>query len=99
MFFEAFTTHFNAIVDHRQSAKVTYPLHDVLFVTLCGVIAGAEGWTDIHFYAESHHDWFKQHGFLVKLMPMGIIRLSFKMVKTVLKSLIFMVTKYLINLA
>lgn len=69
MFFEAFTTHFNAIVDHRQSAKVTYPLHDVLFVTLCGVIAGAEGWADIHFYAESHHDWFKQYGFLVDGVP------------------------------
>lgn len=69
MFLEAFTTHFSAIVDHRQSAKVTYPLHDVLFVTLCGVIAGAEGWADIHFYADNHHDWFKRHGFLIDGIP------------------------------
>tara|TARA_R110002049_G_scaffold295271_1_gene482541 strand:- start:1747 stop:2406 length:660 start_codon:yes stop_codon:yes gene_type:complete len=47
----------------------TYPLHDVLFVTLCGVLAGAEGWADIRLYAEGHHDWFKQHGFLVDGVP------------------------------
>lgn len=69
MYLEAFTTHFSALVDHRQSAKVTYPLHDVLFVTLCGVIAGAEGWADIRLYAEGHHNWFKQHGFLVDGIP------------------------------
>jgi hypothetical protein len=40
-------------------------LLDVLFVTLCGVIAGTEGWTDIHEYADGHHDWFKKQGFLI----------------------------------
>lgn len=69
MFIEAFTTHFSALDDQRQSAKVTYPLHDVLFITLCGVIAGAEGWANIREYAEGHHEWFKQHGFLVDGVP------------------------------
>lgn len=69
MFFEAFTTHFSPIIDHRQSAKTTYPLHDILFVTLCGVIAGAQGWADIHFYADGHHEWFKKHGFLTDGVP------------------------------
>ncbi|MCE2573916.1 ISAs1 family transposase, partial [Motilimonas eburnea] len=35
----------------------------------CGVIAGAEGWSEIHDYAEGHHDWFKEHGFLVDGVP------------------------------
>lgn len=69
MYLEAFTEHFSALVDHRQSAKITYPLHDVLFVTLCGIVAGADGWADIRFYAEEHHDWFKQQGFLVDGVP------------------------------
>jgi len=69
MYIEAFTTHFSAIIDQRQSAKVTYPLCDVLFVTLCGVIAGAEGWSEIFDYAEGHHDWFKQQGFLIDGVP------------------------------
>ena len=54
MYLEAFTSHFSSITDQRQSAKVTYPLYDVLFVTMCGVIAGAEGWSEIRDYAEGH---------------------------------------------
>lgn len=69
MYLEAFSQHFSPITDTRQTAKVTYPLHDVLFITLCGVIAGAEGWADIHFYAEGHQEWFKKHGFLVDGIP------------------------------
>lgn len=69
MFIEAFTTHFSALADGRQSAKVTYPMHDVLFITLCGVIAGAQGWADIREYAQGHHDWFKRHGFLLDGVP------------------------------
>ncbi|MBU1393660.1 MAG: ISAs1 family transposase [Gammaproteobacteria bacterium] len=69
MYLEAFTSHFNSIADSRQSAKVTYPLHDVLFVTLCGVIAGAEGWSEIHDYALGHHNWFKEKGILTEGVP------------------------------
>ena len=47
MYLEAFTTFFSELTDTRQSAKITYPLEDILFVTLCGVIAGAEGWSEI----------------------------------------------------
>ncbi len=71
MYLEAFTQHFSPITDARQPAKVTYPLHDVLFITLCGVIAGAEGWANIHFYAQGHQEWFKKHGLLVDGIPVG----------------------------
>lgn len=69
MFIEAFSTHFGAIEDNRQAAKVTYPLHDLMFVSLCGVIAGAQGWSEIKDYAEGHHEWFKKHGFLMEGIP------------------------------
>ena len=69
MYLELFTTHFDTIIDNRQSAKVTYPLSDVLFVTLCGVIAGAEGWSEIHDYAKGHHEWFQKQGFLSDGVP------------------------------
>ncbi|MFN3900049.1 MAG: ISAs1 family transposase [Alishewanella aestuarii] len=69
MYLEVFNTHFESIIDSRQSAKITYPLSDVLFVTLCGVIAGAEGWSEIHAYAQGHHDWFKEQGFLLDGVP------------------------------
>jgi hypothetical protein len=69
MYIEAFTTHFGELSDTRQSAKITYPLEDILFITLCGVVAGAEGWSEIHDYAEGHIEWFQQHGYLHSGVP------------------------------
>ena len=69
MYIEAFTTHFGELSDTRQSAKVTYPLEDILFITLCGVVAGAEGWSDIRDYADGHIGWFQQHGYLRDGVP------------------------------
>jgi len=69
MHIEAFTIHFGELSDSRQSAKVTYPLEDILFITLCGVVAGAEGWSDIRNDADVHIDWFQQHGYLRDGVP------------------------------
>ncbi|EBP2521644.1 ISAs1 family transposase [Salmonella enterica] len=60
--------HFTLIQDGRQSAKVDYPLFDILFGTLCAVIAGARGWTDIREYVLGHHQWFQQY----KLFENGV---------------------------
>ncbi len=48
--FASFQRHFSSLHDKRQSAKITYPLFDVLFGSLCAVIAGAQGWFDIREY-------------------------------------------------
>lgn len=40
--------HFSIIRDERQSAKVDYPLFE--FGSICAVIAGGQGWTDIREY-------------------------------------------------
>ncbi len=50
--------HFSLIRDERQSAKVDYPLFDILFGSICAVIAGGQGWTDIREYVLGHHEWF-----------------------------------------
>lgn len=59
MYIESFKAHFGAIDDHRQSSKITYPLFDILFGSLCAVIAGSNGWLDIREYILGHHHWFK----------------------------------------
>jgi hypothetical protein len=43
MYSGSFKQHFNAIDDHRQSAKTTYALLDILFDSLGAVIAGSNG--------------------------------------------------------
>lgn len=60
MSLDAFKAYFQPVEDHRQSAKVTYPLLDVLFGTLCAIIAGARGWFEIREYLLGHHDWFRE---------------------------------------
>lgn len=69
MHIETFKAHFQPVEDTRQSAKVTYPLFDVLFGTLCAVIAGAKGWFDIREYLLGHHDWFIEHGMFEAGVP------------------------------
>ncbi|KMJ43316.1 transposase [Xenorhabdus khoisanae] len=69
MYLENFSLHFSEIQDPRQSAKVAYPLFDILFASLCAMIAGAEGWNDIQEYTEGYHEWFLQQGMFKEGVP------------------------------
>ena len=42
MSIDAFSEYFGELKDPRQTAKISYPLFDILFLTICAVIAGAE---------------------------------------------------------
>ena len=48
--------------DPRQRWKVTHTLSDTLLLTICAVIAGAEGWEDISDFGEDRLDWLRQYG-------------------------------------
>jgi len=39
-------------------------LFDVVFLTLCAVIAGCKGWEDIEYFGENRFGWLQEHGFL-----------------------------------
>lgn len=47
MVIDSIKAHFGIIQVNRQSAKIDYPLFDVLFGALCAVIAGGS-WLDGH---------------------------------------------------
>lgn len=64
-----FREHFQTITDQRQEGKVTYCLFEVLFGSLCAVIAGARGWFDIREYLLGHHDWFKRNDLFLDGIP------------------------------
>jgi hypothetical protein len=48
---------------------VTYCLFEVLFSSLCAVIAGAKGWFDIREYILGHHDWFTHNNMFLNYIP------------------------------
>jgi DDE_Tnp_1-associated len=42
-----FWDHFSGLEDSREAGKVLHAVPEILLVTLCGVLAGAEGFEDI----------------------------------------------------
>ena len=66
---DAIKLHFSIIRDERQSAKIDYPLFDILFGAICAIIAGARGWTDIREYVLGHHDWFLKQNLFEQGVP------------------------------
>lgn len=48
-----FLTHFADLPDPRQALKVLYPLDEVLLLTLCAVICGADGWVAVSLFGKA----------------------------------------------
>ncbi|MBD2813611.1 transposase family protein [Xenorhabdus sp. Flor] len=57
---DAFFQYFGELTDPRQPVKISYSLFNVLFLTLCAIIAGAEGWEDIEDFGETYFDWLQR---------------------------------------
>lgn len=53
--------HISIIPDYRQPWKVEHKLSDILLLTICAVISGAEGWEDIEDFGNAHFDLLKQY--------------------------------------
>lgn len=62
------TLHFASITDPRIERSKKHKLIDILTITICGVICGADGWVDIAMFGEAKKEWFE--GFLE--LPNGI---------------------------
>jgi len=58
-----FLEYFSGLEDPRQAAKVVYPLDEILLLTLCAVVSGAEGWVGVALFGERKLD------FLRRLLP------------------------------
>jgi predicted transposase YbfD/YdcC len=50
---------FGALEDPRVAGRCSYPLIEIMTIAICGVIAGAETWTDIETFGESKVEWLK----------------------------------------
>ena len=56
-----FENHFKDLKDPRVDRTKLYPLVEILFVTLCGAICGAESWRDLVFFGEEKLDYLRKH--------------------------------------
>jgi predicted transposase YbfD/YdcC len=55
-----FLESFEALEDHRQRAKVLYPLDEILLLVLLGVLAGCESWVEIAKFGEAKLDLLRR---------------------------------------
>ena len=51
---------FSSLEDPRISGMVTYPMNEILLVTLCGVLCKHQDWDDIRDWGKHHLDWVRQ---------------------------------------
>lgn len=56
---EAIHEHFSRVKDPRKERSKEHKLIDIISIAICGVICGAEGWTDIQNFGNSKVLWLK----------------------------------------
>jgi len=49
--------HFSALSDPRQSAKVMYPLEEIVLLVVCATIAGADDLVEVREWGLEHLDF------------------------------------------
>jgi predicted transposase YbfD/YdcC len=54
---EAIEEHFSKVVDPRKDRTKAHKLIDIIAISICAVICGAQGWVDIELYGNSKLHW------------------------------------------
>jgi hypothetical protein len=61
--------HFGEVRDPRQPGKVEHPLINIIFLTICGVLCGADNWVAIAAFGNGQKEWLSQYLNLDKGIP------------------------------
>ena len=56
---EAIEEHFGRIQDPRKDRTKGHKLIDIIAISLCGIICGAEGWVDIENFGNCKLVWLR----------------------------------------
>jgi predicted transposase YbfD/YdcC len=52
--------HFSSIEDPRLDRRKKHSLSDIIFITICAVICGADNWVGIEAFGHAKKEWFTQ---------------------------------------
>jgi len=53
--------HFQDLEDPRWNRYKLHKFNDLLFITICATICGADGWQDLEQYAHAKQEWLKRY--------------------------------------
>lgn len=59
----------STIEDPRAQEKVEYPLTTLLFISICAIFCGAEGWEDMVLFADTRQKWLSKYVDMSKGTP------------------------------
>ena len=60
--------HFHHLEDPRLARSKRHALHDILLISLCALLCGAEGFVDIEEFGKAQRDWLER----LLALPNGI---------------------------
>lgn len=66
---ETLQQHFENVQDPRQFGKVDHPLINIIFITICAVLCGADNWIAIVEFGNAQKEWLSQYINLEKGVP------------------------------
>jgi len=66
---ETIQQHFGQVRDPRQFGKVDHPLINIIFITICAVLCGADSWVAIAEFGNAQKEWLSQYINLEKGIP------------------------------
>ena len=58
---ESLFEHIRIISDPRTEKNKRHPLETIIFIAICGVICGAEGWVDLQRFGELKKEWVSKY--------------------------------------
>ncbi|WP_373569557.1 transposase family protein [Enterobacter bugandensis] len=56
-----FIDHFSVLDEPRKDINIRYGFLDIVFLTVCAVVSGAEGWKDIKQFGDEKIEWLRQY--------------------------------------
>ncbi len=62
-------THFGALQDPRALYSIEHKLIDLVIITICATICGADHWEAIAEYGRTKEDWLKTFSALLNGIP------------------------------
>jgi hypothetical protein len=69
IFRESIEESFGELEDYRRQGSVSYLLIDILFITICAVISGANSLKAVAIYAKRKQNWLSEFLGLVDRVP------------------------------
>ena len=57
----SFIDSFSSIEDPRIERRKLYPLIEIIFLTICAVVSGANYFTEIVIFGEANLDWLRKY--------------------------------------